>query len=160
MDEKNGQIFKPLLGTDEATIDDKGRILVSKKKRERLGDGFVLALGEVGCLVAYPEAIWNQMVSQVLAKDSLNLGRQMFTRLVFGLAEDDLKFDQQGRLVIPQKLRGLAKLKDRVVLVGCVDRLEIWAGAEHDQYLDDPKNYGDRRRQAILDAQRLMNSTE
>ena len=32
---------KQLIGTEEATIDEKGRLLVSKKKRERLGEPFV-----------------------------------------------------------------------------------------------------------------------
>ena len=34
---------KPLIGTDEAIIDVKGRLLLSKKKRDRLGDSFVIA---------------------------------------------------------------------------------------------------------------------
>ncbi|MBV6457186.1 MAG: Transcriptional regulator MraZ [Fimbriimonadaceae bacterium] len=148
--------FKPLIGTDEATIDDKGRLLLSKKKRDRLGDGFVVALGDVGCLVAYPAVTWDRMLEQVLAQDSLNQGRQQFTRLVFGLADDGLKWDQQGRVVVPHKLRELAKLKDRVLIVGCVDRLEIWAAEEWDIYNRDPDRYGEARRNAILTAYNRM----
>ena len=51
-------MIKPLIGTDEDTIDDKGRLLVSKKKRERLGEDFVMALGATGCVVVYPELVW------------------------------------------------------------------------------------------------------
>jgi MraZ protein len=149
--------FKPLIGTDEATVDDKGRILVSKKKRDRLGDGFVVALGDVGCLVAYPEAVWDQMVQTVLTKDRLNQGTQQYTRLVFGLAEDELKFDTQGRVVIPQKMRDLARLKDKVVLVGALDRLEIWAKDEYDKYLKEPDGYGESRRKSVQEAYDRMN---
>lgn len=153
--------FKPLIGTDEATIDDKGRILVSKKKRERLGDDFILALGDVGCLVAYPASTWDRMLEQVLAQDSLNQGRQQFTRLVFGLADDGIKFDQQGRVVIPHKLRDLAKLKDRVLIIGCVDRLEIWSAEEWDVYNRNPDTYGESRRSAILTAyNRMLGGTQ
>jgi DNA-binding transcriptional regulator/RsmH inhibitor MraZ len=60
MAEEATTVLKPLIGTDEATIDDKGRILVGKKKRERLGEPFAIAVGEVGCLVAYPEPVWQQ----------------------------------------------------------------------------------------------------
>lgn len=144
--------FKPLLGTDEATIDEKGRILVGKKKRERLGDGFVIALGDVGCLVAYPLPVWEQMVAAVLEKDRLNQGTQQYTRLVFGLADDDLRFDAQGRVVVPQKLRDLAGLKDKVLLIGALDRLEIWAKSEYEKYQKNPDTYGEARRKAIADA--------
>lgn len=149
--------FKPLIGTDEATIDDKGRILVSKKKRERLGEGFVVALGDVGCLVAYPEPVWEQMMATVLSKDRLNQGTQQYTRLVFGLAEDELKFDAQGRVVIPQKMRDLAKLKEKVLLVGALDRLEIWAKDEFEKYSAKPDGYGEERRKSIQDAYERMN---
>lgn len=148
--------FKPLIGTDEATIDDKGRILVGKKKRERLGEPFTMALGDVGCLVAYPEARWQSMVEEIMRYDAINQGRQQFTRLVLGLADDELKFDAQGRFVVPQKLRELAKIKDRVMLVGCGDRLEIWAKEEWEQYSEFPDVYGQQRREAIAKAYNQM----
>src|SRR5438045_9662631 len=90
--------LKPLIGTDDATVDDKGRILVGKKKRERLGEPFAMAVGEVGCLVAYPEAVWHQKVGEILRIDSLNQGRQQYSRMFLGYADDELKFDQQGRV--------------------------------------------------------------
>jgi MraZ protein len=152
----SGSKPKLLLGTDEATIDDKGRILISKKKRDRLGETFTMALGTVGCLVAYPEDRWEQMVEQILSFDSINQGREQYTRLVLGLADDDLKFDQQGRVVIPQKLRDLARLKDKVMLVGCGDRLEIWSRSEWEQYNEYPDTYGQKRREAIEKAYQQM----
>src|ERR1051325_8923969 len=100
-------------------MDDKGRILVSKKKRERLGDGFTLVLGKLGCLIAYPQSIWNQLLEETLSFGLTNDGRRDYSRLIFGSAEDDLKFDGPGRMVIPQKLRDAAKLKDKVLVIGC-----------------------------------------
>ena len=151
-----GSIFKPLLGTDEATIDDKGRILVSKKKRERLGETFTLALGPIGCLAAYPEDQWEKIVQGILSYESINQGRDQLSRLRLGLADDELKFDQQGRFVVPQKLRQLARLKDKVMLVGCGDRLEIWDPKEWEQYNEYPDTYGQKRREAIEKAYQQM----
>lgn len=140
---------KPLMGTDEATIDDKGRILVSKKKRERLGEDFVLAIGATGCLVAYPAESWDALYDEIMAFPAISHGREQYQRLIVGNAEDDLKFDAQGRVVIPQKFREAAKLTDKVVLVGLGDRLEIWAKQEYEEYLKYPEIYGKERRQAI-----------
>ena len=72
----NPAVGKPLIGREEATIDDKGRILVSKKKRDRLGENFVIALGTCGCLVAYPEASWQKFVDGILSYDPINMGRE------------------------------------------------------------------------------------
>lgn len=151
-----GSNFKPLLGTDEAIIDDKGRILIGKKKRERLGDGFVMALGDVGCLVAYPEHRWNEIVTEIMGYSGINQGRQQYTRLVLGTADDELSFDGQGRVVVPTKLRKLANLNKEVVLVGCGDRLEIWDKDEWKQYNDYPDSYGFQRRETIEKAYAQM----
>jgi MraZ protein len=148
--------FKPLTLTDEATIDDKGRILISKKKRERLGEPFAIALGASGCLEAYPEWVWRRKLQDMLQHDTTNLGREQYTRLILGAADDDLRFDAQGRVVVPQKLRELANLKDKVLVVGCGDRLEIWAAAEYAKYMADPQGYGQERRTAIEEAQKRM----
>lgn len=142
-------IFKPLIGTDEATVDDKGRILIGKKKRERLGEPFAMAVGEVGCLVAYPEKVWQRTVKEIMDRDTLNNGRSQYSRLLLGNSDDELKFDQQGRVVVPQKLRDAAKLTDKVMLVGCGDRLEIWAKDEYERYLEDPEGYGAKRRESF-----------
>ena len=154
--EMSGPMITPLMGTDEATIDEKGRLLIGKKKRERLGEGFVFGQGDTGCLIAYPKAVWDDMIREIMANPSTNQGRQMYTRLIIGPSDDELKFDRQGRVVVPQKLRDLAKLEDKVVLVGCLDRLEIWAKGEWDKYNADPENYGKDRREAVRNAYRQM----
>jgi MraZ protein len=147
-----GANFKPLIGTDEAIIDSKGRILVSKKKRDRLGEPFAMALGNLGCLVAYPEAVWRRMFDEIMQYSYINQGRQQYTRLVLGLADDDLKFDTQGRVVVPQKLRDLSKLNREVLIVGCGDRVEIWAKEEWDDFNKNQESYAQKRREAIEQA--------
>ena len=148
--------FKPLIGTEEATIDDKGRILVSTKKRERLGNGFAIVFGTRGCLAAYPQGIWERMLEEILQYDSINAGREQYTRLLLGTAEDDMKFDAQKRFVVPQKMRDAAKLTKNVLLVGCLDRVEIWAREEYELFQKDPETYGRQRHEAIAKAYNEM----
>lgn len=137
--------FKPLIGTDEATIDDKGRIILNKKKRERLGPNFVISIGAVGCLVAHPEIVWDRYLSEIFSYESINEGRAQYSRLVLGTAEDEMNCDMQGRFVVPSRLRDICKLKDKVLLVGCGDRIEFWDKAEWDLYCEDPDGYGKKR---------------
>ena len=147
------------VGTDEATIDDKGRILISKKKRERLGQNFVIALSEAGVLAAYPERTWNKVCEEIESAPSTNMGRQQYARLVMGSAEDELNCDAQGRVVINQKLREIGKLADKVLLVGSLDRIEIWAKSEWDVYVQNPDEYGSERLNAIVKALGTMRAS-
>lgn len=148
--------FQPLIGTDEATIDDKGRLMLGRKKRDRLGDGFAILHSPTGCLAAYPAEIFKQLTRFVLSFDPLNEGRQEYASLVLASGEDDLRFDAQGRVVIPQKLREMAKIKKEVVMAGVGDHLQIWAKEEYQAYLKDRQNYGKERRDAIKSAYDLM----
>jgi len=148
--------FKPLIGTEEATLDDKGRILVSKKKRERLGENFVLLWGDLGCLVAYPESVWLRVAGEVLDAPSINRGRDMLTRLMMGEAVDELNCDQQGRFVIPNKLKEKAQLKKDVLLIGLGDRVEIWAKELWEEFQKYPDVYGRERRAAFEKAYDLL----
>ncbi len=144
------------MGTDEATIDDKGRILVSKKKREKLGDSFVLCIGQTGCLNAYSNSVWSGIVDDIFSHESINAGVDQYTRLIIGQAEGDIRFDAQGRFVVPQRMRTAGKLKDKVLLVGCGNRMEIWSKAEYDEYNANPDTYGIERRQTVEKAYKQM----
>ena len=145
-----------LLGTDEATIDDKGRVLVGKKKRERLGETFALSVGAEGQLVAYPMAEWERMVTEILSYPSIQPGTQLYSRFVLADAEDDIKFDSQGRFVVPQRLRQIANLKDKIVLVGLATRMEIWAKQEYEEYNAYRDTYRAERVKSIRSAYDLM----
>ncbi|AIE88163.1 division/cell wall cluster transcriptional repressor MraZ [Fimbriimonas ginsengisoli] len=147
---------KPLLGTDEATIDGKGRILISKKKRDRLGDGFAICLGEHGCLDAYPAEKWQQILDEIDQHDPINPGRRQYTRLMLGNSDDDLSFDDQGRVVVPQKFRTLASLTKEVVIVGCGDHLEIWDKAQHEEFEKKNDTLGPGRQESIQKAYQEM----
>lgn len=150
--------FEPIIGTDETVLDDKGRVLIPKRKRDRLGRTFALVLGKVGALVIYPEAIWRSLLLEVFEAGTLDPAREQFTRLQLGMAADGLKFDPAGRMVIPQDLRDAAKLNigDPLKLIGCGDRIEIWTKSEWDAFQRFPQQYGKERREPIEEAYQAM----
>jgi MraZ protein len=125
MADDSGSKPKFLLGQEEANVDDKGRALFAKKKRERLGEDFVMCLGDNGCCIyAYPADVWNPLALDVISHDPTNQGRQTYSREVLGTAVDDLNFDTQGRAVIPRKLREDAKIKDKIYSLVAVTGLK------------------------------------
>jgi MraZ protein len=154
------QTFLPLIGTEEASIDEKWRVVFSQKKRERLGEPFAIVLGAAGRLEAMPTSVLLQRTSEVLRYSPLNDGRQRYSREAFSEGEDGLEWDKQGRVLIPPRLRQLGRLKERgkVMLVGAVDRVEIWDKDEYDAQFLDPRS--EQRREAIKSAYREMTEGE
>ncbi|MCX7801123.1 MAG: hypothetical protein N2109_12385 [Fimbriimonadales bacterium] len=148
--------FRPLVGTEDTTIDKMGRVLIPKSKRDRLGDNFAITLGTNGCLVILPQWHWEGLWSWVGQVPPNNFGREEYTRMVFGEAEDNLHFDAQGRLVVPQRLRELAGLRQRVKLVGAFDRIEVWDADEYERFLENREEYGRERRELLERAMRLI----
>lgn len=147
---------KHFYGYSEATIDDKGRILVDKKNRERLGKDFVVSLMPTGCLGMYASEQWEEKVDDMLGYDSMNTGREHYTRMMLANVADELNFDGQGRFVLPHKLREKAGLGTQVILNGAGDRLEIWDADEFAKYEANPWTYGIERREKIEKAYRMM----
>lgn len=144
--------FQPLIGTEEAVVDDKGRLLISKKKRERLGEEFAVVLGKSGGVVVYPGKVWEMLFEEIFRVETMNPAREQYTRLVLGSAEDDLSFDGQGRMVIPKRMREEAKLNGDVLVIGCGDRIEIWNRVEWEKFNFAPDRYNVDRRTAIESA--------
>jgi len=142
----------PLLGEETVTVDGKGRVLFSKKKRDRLGEKFVIALGLKGCLEALPVPTWQDMIGEILAAPALNIGRQEYAGMLARNSDDGLFFDPQGRVVIPLALRNAGKIaeKDQVVLEGAIDRVRIWNAEEFDEYQKDRDAYGAARTKEML----------
>lgn len=157
MDQTEGKSSpKRFFGYTEATIDDKGRVLVDKKNRERLGKDFVVALMPTGCLGMYRAEQWDEKVEDMLSYDSMNAGREHYTRMMLAHVADELNFDAQGRFVLPHKLRDKAGLGDKVILNGAGDRLEIWDPAEFADYESKPWTYSIERRDKFDKAYRMM----
>ena len=152
----SGSRATDLTGKEDANVDDKGRVLFSKAKRDELGGDFVMRWGDNGCIFVYPLAEWDRARAQINKFESSNPGRMMYTRLVNATAEVKLNFDGQGRVVIPKSLRELAGIDVKVVILGCEERAEIWDAEEYQKYMKDPLGYGKERVDQIKQARREM----
>ena len=124
--------FTPLRmwGRFEHSLDDKFRVIVPQKFRDKLGEEFILTIGPGRHVRVYPKVVWENM-EEVLtsgdARDELNkdLG---FLQRMFGSCEFTGS-DPQNRLTIPKHLREWAGLDEGnpAIIVGSGDRLELWS---------------------------------
>lgn len=107
------------------SIDDKKRLSVPSKFRKELGKKAVITLGLNKCLALYPVKEWKAFAGK-LAK--LSMGKsddRGFSRaMLSGAFEVDI--DAIGRILVPDALKEFAGLKEKVVLTGVYDRVELW----------------------------------
>ena len=111
-----------LTGEYNHSIDSKGRLIIPAKFREILGDSFVITKGLDNCLFVYPDR----------TLPLTNKNARTFTRFFLGSAVEGV-LDKQGRVLISSALRDFAGLEKEVVLVGVLDRVEIWDKAKWDE---------------------------
>jgi MraZ protein len=119
-------------GQFEHSLDEKGRLTIPARFRARLGDHFVLTIAPPEpCLAMYPEATWQEFCAKLEAAPRKDAQYRSFVRHLFAHTEE-VSLDSQGRLVVPQALRDLARLERDTVLVGALTRVEVWpAGGWH-----------------------------
>lgn len=120
-----GRCCVMFMGEYNHTVDPKGRLIVPAKFREQLGAEFVVTKGLDGCLFVYPMDEWQSMEEKFRSIPGTSKDARKFSRFFFaGAAQTEL--DKQGRVLLPPVLRDYAALEKDVVLVGVLNRVEIW----------------------------------
>ena len=114
-------------GMVEHALDDKGRLIVPARFRERLGTGFILTIAPPDpCLALYPEATWAEFCNRLEAAPRKDESFRRFVRHLFAHTEE-VACDTQGRLLIPGALRSYSHIDRDVVSIGSLTRVEVWA---------------------------------
>jgi MraZ protein len=114
-------------GSVEHALDDKGRLIVPARFRERLGTGFILTIAQPEpCLALYPSVTWSEFCDRLEAAPRKDESFRRLVRHLFAHTEE-VACDAQGRLVIPAALRAYAGIEREVISVGTLTRVEIWA---------------------------------
>ena len=119
-----------LAGKYEHTIDAKGRIIVPSKIREGLGDSFIVTLGLDGCLYIFSDDGWDKFTEQLEKLPGTKEIRQTKRYFMANAAQCDI--DKQGRTLVPAALREKAGIDKEVVLVGMIDKVELWSKERFD----------------------------
>lgn len=115
------------VGTFEHSLDDKGRIVLPSTFRSHLADKGFLSQFD-GCLGLWTEDGFHEVSSRLKDKIREGLAPQEALR-AFSANAHEVRPDAQGRITIPQRLRDFAGLGRDAVVIGAIDRIEIWDAA-------------------------------
>lgn len=114
-----------LLGEYLHILDTKKRISLPVKFRKEVGKKVVVTRGLDNCLFVYSLKSW-QKIQAKLGELSIGQADQRgFNRFLLSGAVE-IEVDSVGRILIPDFLKDFASLKNKVVITGVNDRIEIW----------------------------------
>ena len=122
-----------LLGEYTHSLDDKGRVAVPAKFRAKLGDGAIITRGLDRCLFVFGASEWRSLAEKLVSLPLAQSNSRAFVRLMLAGAVD-VRFDNQGRVLIPDYLREYADMKKQVVVAGLYSRIEIWDSERWNKY--------------------------
>jgi MraZ protein len=120
------------LGSFQHQLDDKGRLsLPAQFRREATDQRFVLVQAYAPALALYPETEWLEVEDrmQVMMRDP---AARMWVLSVMSNAVE-VAPDAQGRILIPAALRSAAGLEGQALLVGAINKVEIWNPATFEE---------------------------
>jgi len=123
-------------GVTAINLDAKGRFAIPTRFREELQDCCERQLvvtvavnekcvGEPGCLWLYPLPEWEKLELTVSKLPTLNKMAGKLRRFLVGNATE-AEMDAQGRLLLSDKLRKFAGMEKKLILVGQLNKFEIW----------------------------------
>ena len=89
-------VVPPFLGTHHPRMDDKGRLFLPAKFRERLAGGLVITPGQERCLYVFPDAEFARLFERIRQAPVTSKRARDYQRMFLARASDETP-DKQGR---------------------------------------------------------------
>jgi MraZ protein len=115
------------IGRYEHSLDAKGRVILPVKFRPEFERGGFLSQHQEGCLALWtPDEFDTQLVTVKTRADAGSQEDRNLAR-VWASGSSEVEVDKSGRMPIPAYLRSFARLEADVLVVGAIDRIELWS---------------------------------
>jgi len=122
-------------GTYTPRLDDKGRLFLPAKFRDELSEGLVVTRGQERCLNVWSMQDFSTFTDGLKDAPITSKTSRDYLRMLFAGASNDTP-DKQGRITIPPILREYASLAKDCVVIGAMNRIEIWDATAWQTYSD------------------------
>ncbi len=126
-------------GAYSISLDTKGRLAIPTKYRALLQadlEGQMVCTVDLkeSCLLLYPLSEWQVIESKLLKLSNMNPNERRVQRVLLGNAMD-CQVDKNGRILLSGPLREHANLNKKLMLVGQLNKFEIWDEANWQQQI-------------------------
>ena len=125
-------------GRYEHSLDSKGRLTLPSEYAGDLAAGVVLTRGMENCVYLFPKAEFERISGRLSTLSMTDSRVRKLKRWLFSNAQMT-EPDRQRRVIVPQRLREIARISDKVLIAGMDSYIELWqpeAWDEHDLLLE------------------------
>jgi len=120
------------------SIDNKGRINLPAKLRKYISpeanDTFIVTRGFDQCIFAYPLDEWHSYEQAIRGLRSSSADSRFVMRHLLQYASE-VQLDGQSRIMVPQTLLKFADIKNEAMIIGVLERIEIWNPDIYENYI-------------------------
>ena len=114
-----------LLGEFLCSTDSEGRLTIPSLFCPEFVEGVTMTRGIERCLLVYPAIEWERLAEKIRQLPLTSQPARSFARFIFsGAAVSGT--NQEGQLLLPDRLRLYAHIEDEATVVGLVSHVEIW----------------------------------
>ena len=112
------------------TLDEKSRLIIPMRLRGKIKETFVerfiITKGLDNCLFLFAVDEWRLFENKTKALPLTGKDARAYTRHLFSGASE-CTIDKQGRISIPLYLKNYAQIRKDVIVIGVMNRIEIWS---------------------------------
>jgi MraZ protein len=117
-------------------VDEKRRVQIPSKWRPEAGIEFTLIVWpkskEGPCLRVLPPEQMAALMGELTAMASSDPNKGILKRFI-GSESAQVPLDKTGRICLPEEMAKAAGITDQAVMVGLLDRFEIWSPERYDR---------------------------
>ena len=126
-------------GHSISNLDEKGRIIIPSKFRKHItseaNNLMYVTLGRDKCLWLFPSYEWTKLLKTLgkinpFTKSEIKMRRQLLKPV------EELSIDSQHRILIPQPLLQEVEIKKEILLIGQLEKIELWNENVYNNYLE------------------------
>ena len=136
-------------GSFEHTLDEKNRLLIPSRLRNRLGAKLFIMKGYEGSLSIYPEEQFEKYLKKLQNLPYESKLSRDFERISLS-SVFELEVDRVNRIQIPTALIHKFSISKDVVVVGVIDHIEVWSKSKWDAYLKENESTFEEKSEGLL----------
>ncbi|QEH08313.1 division/cell wall cluster transcriptional repressor MraZ [Histophilus somni] len=147
-------------GASAVNLDSKGRIAIPTRYRPEIleiNQGQMVCTVDIRqpCLLLYPLNQWEIIEHKLSKLSNFNPEERSLQRVMLGYATE-CELDSAGRILISAPLRQHAKLEKSIMLVGQLNKFEIWSESEWQAQIEKDMTLGASGQFAMSEALSML----
>ncbi|MDH2927710.1 division/cell wall cluster transcriptional repressor MraZ [Lonepinella koalarum] len=147
-------------GASAVNLDTKGRLAIPTRYRAEIieqNQGQLVCTVDIRqpCLLLYPLSEWEIIEQKLLALSNFDPVQRSLQRVMLGYATE-CELDNAGRILVSAPLRQHAKLEKNIMLVGQLNKFEIWSETEWNAQIEQDIALGSSGQFALSEALKML----